>query len=560
VKRRIWITLAGCLPGTVAWAQSAIPPSVEPGQIQRQLEEMRSPAPRPRVKLPPTPQQPIPAEASRLRFALQAVEVDGGTVYRVAEIKAAFAPLIGREIEAAEIFRIANALTARYRRDGYILSEVLVPAQSITDGRVRLLIVEGFIDEVVYRGEAPPRDAMLAAFARKLEAARPLTARTLERYLLLMNDLGGTTARGTLLPSERTQGAARLIVDFTRRSTTAALGVNNRNSRSLGTWRALSDLDWYGALLPWDRAALRTGTSFSSRLNYLGLGYGSFVGYEGARWNVDVTGVRSDPGVAANLTTTDLQTKSVASVWRLDYPLIRSRTYDLSLHLTFDSFDGRSLFASADLSYDRIRSARAGTTLDFTDALGGVNTLELEYSQGLRILDAREAGTVDEPLSRADGKADYSKLTLYAARLQSLGGPWSGLLAVTAQQAFTTLLAPELFAFGGDLFGRGYDAAEIVGDSGEAAKAELRYSGLLPQFLVPAYTFYGFFDWGEVREREPITQPARESDYSCGAGLRISGELNRWQAFVELAKPLAHVVAAEGNRQLRVFVGVQVNL
>src|SRR5215469_18681122 len=98
-----------------AWGQIVIPPGVEPGQIQRQLQEMHAPLAAPGQVLPPTPEQPVPATASSLRFTLRAVEVSGGTVYQPQQMTAAFAPLIGREIAVTEVFRVANSLTARYR-------------------------------------------------------------------------------------------------------------------------------------------------------------------------------------------------------------------------------------------------------------------------------------------------------------------------------------------------------------------------------------------------------------------------------------------------------------
>jgi hemolysin activation/secretion protein len=546
-----------CWVAHAAWGQITIPPGVDPGQIQRQLQELKTPPPQSSANLPPPPpEQPVPAEASGLRFTLRAVEVTGSTVYKPEQIDV-LKSLIGREISAAEVFRLANTLTARYRRDGYILSQVVVPAQSIRDGRVQLLAVEGFIDQVIFRGDVPQDSALLASYSSKLKASRPLTASALERYLLLMNDLAGVHARGTLLPAQGTPGAAELVIDFTRVRATTQLSFANPNSDSLGPYLASYDLQWYGAGLPWDRVSFSGGSSLNRRLNYLELGYGSVVGHEGAHWSVDATGVISYPAPAANLTTPDLKSRSLATSLELDYPLWRSRAHNLYAHASFTTFDGRSAYVTSDLSDDHIRAVRAGLTFDVADTWHGVSTFEVELSQGLDILGAREEGTPEAPLSRSGGKADFSKVSYYAARLQSLGGPWSLLIALSGQQAFTKLLTPELFAYGGRLFGRGYDPAELVGDSGEAAKGELRYAGFTPHFLLAAYTPYAFYDWGRVRQRDPIDQPASDHASSCGLGVRVTGDGGRWQGFVEVAKPLDHVVAAEGNRSARVFFGIR---
>jgi hemolysin activation/secretion protein len=171
----------------------------------------------------------------------------------------------------------------------------------------------------------------------------------------------------------------------------------------------------------------------------------------------------------------------------------------------------------------------------------------------------RQTGTADSPLSRSHGDRTFTKLNAYAARLQSFGTDWSGLLAISAQHAFSTLLAPELFAFGGELFGRGYDAAELVGDAGVAAKLELRYSLPIPQ-LTGVATPYAFFDWGRVERRDPINEPGSADASSWGVGVRFSGVRSRVQSFIEYAAPVDLDVAAEGNRDPRIFAGLQIRL
>ncbi|HEV7606247.1 MAG TPA: ShlB/FhaC/HecB family hemolysin secretion/activation protein [Steroidobacteraceae bacterium] len=553
-------TLLLTLTTGAAWAQVTIPSGVEPGQIQRSLERMRVPQHDSLRVAPPTPQQVAPDDASQLKFVLRSVTIEGATVYKPGELDATYKNLIGTEIDVGRLFALANQLTARYRNDGYVLSQVLVPAQGVVDGKVKLLAVEGFIAQVQYRGKVPADDALLAAYSARLRAARPLTAHVLERGLLLMNDLGHVAARGTLVPSADQTGAADLIVDFARDDVTLAVAANNRNSRALGSERMTLDFDVYGLMGHWDHLSFKGGSSLSNRLSYAGVGFGTPLGHDGMYWNIGATGARSKPGKAENITTADLEAESLAGSLQIGLPVYRSRAVNLNLRASLTTFDGHSEFSSLPLSEDRIRAARIGAEFDWADGARGVTTLDVEYSQGLDSLGARLVGAPDNPLSRESGRADFSKVTLYAARLQSLGGHWSALLAASAQHAFDTLLAPELFAVGGDDFGRGYDPSELAGDSGEAAKFELRYAGALPALRLTAYTVYGFYDWGQVRRLDPINELAREHATSAGAGLRFSGEGGAWQGFVEFAAPLDHDVAAEGNRDARVFLGLLVSL
>jgi hemolysin activation/secretion protein len=418
------------------------------------------------------------------------------------------------------------------------------------------------VDGIQLRGAVAADDRLLTRYGAQLKATRPLTSAALERYLLLINDLARVRGRGTLTPSPRTQGAADLVVDVTRDYTTVAVATNNRSSRSLGTKRANLDFGSYGLIGEWDHVGVHAGSSLDDKLTFAGLDYGSAFGGQGFQWDLSATGVRARPGKAANLSITDLESQSVSTQLELRAPIRRSRAQNLYLRAALTTFDGQSEFASADLSHDKIRALRLGVTWDLADGANGINTLDLEIAQGIDGLGARKEGTATSPLSRAGGRTDFTKASVYLARLQSLGyawgGSWSALGALSAQHAFDNLLAPELFAFGGDTFGRGYDASELAGDSGEAFKFELRYAGVLPEAGLSAYSLYGFYDVGKVRRLDPVNESETEHASAAGLGLRMTG--TRWQGQLEYAMPLDRDVAAEGNRDARFFFGFQVGL
>ena len=131
-------------------------------------------------------------------------------------------------------------MTRLYRNDGYILSQVVVPAQSIRDGVVRLDAVEGHVANTRVEGLVrAPRD-LVEAHLERIRDARPLNAEVLERALLLINDLAGVTARATLSPSAQ-PGASDLTISFAETPRTVTLGLNNRGSKFLGPVRFTAD-------------------------------------------------------------------------------------------------------------------------------------------------------------------------------------------------------------------------------------------------------------------------------------------------------------------------------
>jgi len=121
------------------------------------------------------------------------------------------------------------------------------------------------------------------------------------------------------------------------------------------------------------------------------------------------------------------------------------------------------------------------------------------------------------------------------------------------------LLSSELFAFGGEPFGRGYDPSELVGDHGAAGKLELRYAGQFALGQPMSYQAYGFYDIGRVWSRTPGQEAGDQSAASAGIGARIVFGPS-FNGFIEFARPLTRPVAAEGAKDARIYAGISARM
>ena len=75
-------------------------------------------------------------------------------------------------------------------------------------------------------------------------------------------------------------------------------------------------------------------------------------------------------------------------------------------------------------------------------------------------------------LSRIDGRAVFTKVTLDVSRYQGISNEWGVYVAAMGQYAANPLLSAEEFRVGGARFGRAYNPSEISGDDGAALLAE----------------------------------------------------------------------------------------
>lgn len=541
------------LPGA-AQAQTAIPGNLLPGQLEKQFQA----EPRARGQaggvVPALREQAVPEGAEGVRFTAKDIQLEGATVYSQDTLRATLAPYIGKEMSLRDLYGLANTLTARYRNDGYFLSQVVVPAQAIESGRVKLRAVEGYVSEVSYAADPPaPKSPRIDAYARKIAATRPLTSQALERYLLLMNDLPGVHARAILAPAKQAPGAAELILQVSEKRWSAGASVDNRGGKILGDWRMILDGEAANWLGRHENTSLKYVGSPSKALRYLALQHEEQIGTEGGKLHVSLGGARTEPE-DRTFVPLNLETSSETFGLAYSHPVLRSRSENLTLRGSLNGHRGKeNVFGITDRT-DKLRPVRLGLTYDRTDAFRGTNLVDVELSHGLSGLGASKNG--DPLLTRAGGKVDFTKLNVFAARVQTLSEHWSLLAALSGQYAFDDLLASELYGFGGDLFGRGYDASELVGDHGAALKLELRNEGVIRRFSSPvAYRVYAYYDVGRVWQRSP--QGGDSSDTGASAGLGVRFHFDRGVSLTfELAKPLTRDVAAEGDKSLRGFIGL----
>ncbi len=539
----IWspVTQADTLPGIV-----------QPGQVEQHFQpEPRMKADRPSPTMIPEADQLMPDSAEEIRFVLTRLEFDGLTVYSEEYIQSYYREFLDSEISLADIYGIASELTTRYRNDGYILSQVVVPAQIVEEGRVRLKVYEGYISRVTMEGVVGDRRNLVQRYADKIMESRPLKNSVLERYLLLINDLPGAFARATIKPSESTPGASEMHIHFSQSMVQGGLSVDNRGGESLGPWWISGDIVLNSLLSLQESTSVRVVSSGNNKLLFGSLAHEHVVGPEGGRLNLAFSAVRAKPKEMFFIPL-NLESSSHTASLMYSHPVIRSRSQNLFLRGGLTVHEGETKIFNVVDTRDKLRVFKIGGTYDLADSWHGISLLDMELSRGISGLGSSRNN--DMLLSRPNGRVDFTKITLYAARLQSLTSRLSFLAAVNSQYAFNDLLSSELFSFGGGQFGRGYDPSELVGDSGAAMKLELRYSDVLKATPAVSYTAYSFYDLGTVYHRSADGMDDWESASSAGLGLRM-GLGRNFSCYAELAKPLTRDVSAKGNRHPRAYWG-----
>ncbi|TDP46913.1 ShlB/FhaC/HecB family hemolysin secretion/activation protein [Zavarzinia compransoris] len=534
----VLILAAGTGPALAQSVPDAARPSIAPEAITP-----LPPAAAPAFEVAPAPAGSPPAGAETVTFTLSGVALDGVTAYGADELAGFYADRIGKTVSLADVFAIAAAIEAYYRADGYFLTRVVVPAQRIEGGRIQLAVVEGYIKSVAVVGDAGGAQDLVEAMAGRIaEGGGPARLDALERQLLLINDLPGLSARGTLSPVAGERGASQLTVEVTRKAVDGFVTFDNRSSRYLGPWSASAGVGANSFTALAERVEVVGFSSlFSERQRLYQLSGAFTLNEDGLTLKTYASYAPGEPG--GRLSQLDLQTEATRFGFALAYPVLRGRQTNLNAGLAFDWLDEDGDAFGGAVLHDRLRVLRFTADADHRDSLAGVTRIEAGLHLGLDLFDASSGQEPNPSRTGADGT--FVKGTVEISRLQRLfplgDGAVDLLLLAAGQYSEGPLLADEEFRLGGYRFGRGYTPGEISGDRALAASAELQFTSTLDEaveggrFHLP-YQLYAFYDAGRVWDRG-VDEPGSESLTAAGAGVRLFvAETAR--AEVELAKPL----------------------
>jgi hemolysin activation/secretion protein len=436
-------------------------------------------------------------------------------------------------------------LTVIYRNRGYVLSAVVVPPQTIRDGVVRLQAVEGYVGKVDFDPGFTPT-ARMREQAEAIARERPLTIKTLERQLLLINELAGVTAQAYFAPGTDT-GEALLTIKAIRRPVSGFVGIQNRVSRLLGDVSIEGRVTLNNPLGLDDSHSLLLQTTNRGRLRSAAYVYNQPLGTDGLALNLFLANIESKIVSSG----AEIKSESTIGTLGLSYPLIRGRTESLRLRARLNVYNGKQDFLSGLLEQeDHARALRLGASWDRTDG-SGVNFADVEVSKGITALGATSNGAANA--QRADADYGFTKLNFYAGRLQRLGGNFSLQASVQGQWTDDPLPPSERAPLGGELILRAFDAGELIGDRAWAGKLELRYE---PSWIEGGrISLYGFAEAGRTVTLQAALPDIVQKGGTTGIGVRGTLASNA-NFYAEVAVPHRRNVAYNNSRRARFFAGL----
>ncbi len=479
-------------------------------------------------KIQRTERSPVKKGIDDLEFLINSVEVEGQSAFNKVDTDAFFTKYIGKKSTLAEINEGVEELENQYRKEGYFLSKVYIPAQKIDSGILKVSVIEGYINKVNVEGGSTAMQEIVKERMQKIIDKKPLDLHTVESELLVLNAFPGYTVT-TVLRQGTELGASEIFVKISAVDNLYTASVSNFNNGPTGPWSLVLNgtINRVGGrdnqvTLNLTNSIGMDSLSDFKKITTVSAKYAEPIGHSGLVGSVTVLQSVSKPlGSLESLSLdTNLQTFSP----RLTYPLYRGHGNAVSLDNGVTLSRMTTLSSNALLNFDKEMVYDINFNWINNIFLGGFNTFNMGFYKGL------PGGNSLDPTSTTASTVGFNplftKVSYNWMRIQPITRTVSLQVTSNGQYTNDNLLSSDQLVFGGQVIGRGYDSATIAGDKGAGIGIELRKdTPYKTPYLESPVQLFTFWDYGTVTVNNNVTSGVAEHSSalrSYGFGIRTN--------------------------------------
>jgi len=554
------------IAGSVYAGPVGLPDSARPGAVRPEQEDKLD-----LPKAPPSDVMEVPAVIDRPfdidecpctvvnQFRLLNAEDIPDFDISLADVQAILDESV--QEQAAEGFSIgqlqevANVVRNYYREKGLILTQVVIPVQTVENGVVDMELFVGKLGRVLTEGnDLYSAEVLEQAFGNLI--GQPIHKGDIEAALLRLTDYPGLTVFGVFQPGQLV-GTADIVLKVQEENRfDVAMRVDNHGTRETGQNRFRTVIDWNNPTGGADRLTLTVQQTYSPKNNvFKGVDYKRFLWDSSYTFNAFFNTNKFDVG--GEFKANQIHSETDNAGFFLEKSFIRSRINNFSVNAGFTKKKSTTTTAKLPTTEDRLSVFNIGLDYDSVDTInpfyaiglteeqtgGGINFASLDLYQGVNDFlgsmgshadaDARAFGF--KP-SRQGGPPDnqfapgmFTKLFGTYTRLQTIKRGMSLLFRSELQWSDDVLVPLEQYSVGGPENVRAFPVAQTLWDRAFFYSFELLFNA---PFIAdqPAFEnrtwgellqFSMFYDFAVGRLNEPLVSDVRGYENFRGAGLGL---------------------------------------
>ncbi|MGH8541543.1 MAG: ShlB/FhaC/HecB family hemolysin secretion/activation protein, partial [Stenotrophobium sp.] len=470
----------------LAWTAPAAP---TPGQVEGTLKNT------PVLQAPPPPpitrpqQQQAPAPTTENKIVVRRFEFFGNTVYDSATLSELVTSYLNRPLSLKDIYAAADVVTRYYIKHGYTLASVNLPPQKVTEGVVRLAVIEGHIDLIFIEGNKSYKTAHIQQVLGDVKSGGLYRGDALYDGVHRLNELPGLQAKAVIEPGDE-EGTSNIFIKTTEHRIEGSVTEDNYGRTDVGEFRTSAFAQLNNPLGLDDRLQLLGLRAQGGLLSYYHVGYSAAV-------NADKTRLNLSYG-HANFRTDALPVNG------------KNDSGEANIEQTlFDTHQSKAtVFAGAirTVANSTISGLPLSDTLITVFEVGGTYYRAYDNQAVTQVM-----ANIHTNFQKQDQAALSSGLTVHgnelfrlevdAQQLLPIYGRLSVLGHIDAVYSPDALVDTEKFTLGGPQSVRGYQPSQALGDRGYLASISL-----IQPFGIGPINFNGrvFTDWGSVSNIAPL--------------------------------------------------------
>lgn len=486
--------------------------------MEQQRNSARPPA---RIEIPvPAP----PRGRGEGCVQVEAIAIDGAANLSDSARERLTAPYLGRCLGAADLERLLGALTADYIERGFSTTRVYIPSQDgVRKGVLRLMVVEGVVEDVILDGEGSGRISTLTAFP--LTRGRPFNLRDFEQGLDQINRLSSNSATMDIEPGRQEGGSVIVVRNRAKFPVGLSVSADNQGATTTGRTQLGTAMTFDGVL---GLNELVSASVKRSAPYYSGKGGNAKdsnahtvmaslpFGYSLLTGTLSKSDYRTAIKAESGPLLTEGRTDTASLV--LDHVIARGRDWKMSGALGLTGKD-TATWIQRELVLTSSRRLLVGDAdlSGNTGLLGGVLSLGLGFSHGFHGMGAM--GDLED-LPDESPRAQFNKIRYTAgwSRPFELNGRKGSVsTALTGQHGMHVLYGSEQISVGGLTSVRGFHDTSLAGDRGWYLRNDLSLTEPFTVFGVEgSIKPYAGWDIGKILYRYG-TQGGTLSGMALGA-------------------------------------------
>lgn len=458
-------------PLTALASGSVVVPGV--GTILQEAESVMPPSPssaEPGLRIEEDGEAPYPPSD---QFVVKTIRISGNTLFDTATLHGLVVDMEGRSLGLSQLADLVARITNYYHRYGYPLARAIIPAQVIRDGIVEFVVIEARYDNIKLNNHSRVSDSLLQATLSPVQSGQVIDEKDLNRSLLLLSDIKGSTTTAILKPGYTVNTSDLLVEVAPAPAISGNVVLDNFGNHYTGRVRAGLTLNINNPLRHGDVLSVG-GLSSGEGMSYGRITYETLLNGKGTRTGGSYSTLRYILG--DTLTSLNAHGSSQeGSIW-VRHPLVRSRAINLYGRIQYDRKQLRDRIDVSAIRTDRHLN-RWGVSLsgDTRDRYlsGGINLWSVSWTGGNVVFEDSSAQLVDAVTAGTEGQ--FSKWNVSFARQQRLSSKNTLYFSVYGQLATTNLDSSEKMSAGGVYSTRAYDVSALSGDEGYQGVIELRH-------------------------------------------------------------------------------------